>query len=69
MLCENPMNDLFFKKLKRLKGLAIPKILNENDYHFQLQMQRIDSKTFENFSGNDLIQSGNFKTFENFTSF
>ena len=54
------MNDLFFKKLKRLKGISIPKILNENDYHLQLQMQRIDSKTFENFLGNDLIQSGNF---------
>jgi hypothetical protein len=31
------MNDLFFKKLKRLKGLAIPKNLNENDYHSQME--------------------------------
>ena len=49
------MHKLFFKKLKRLKGLTIPKILNENDYHSQLQMQRINLKSFENFLGNDLI--------------
>jgi predicted dehydrogenase len=35
VLCEKPMNDLFFKKLKRLKGLTMPKILNENDSHSQ----------------------------------
>ena len=49
------MNKLFFKKLKRLKRLTIPEILNENDYHLQLQMQSINLKTFENFLGNDLI--------------
>lgn len=35
------MHKLFFKKLKRLKGLAILKILNENDYHSQ-QLQEYD---------------------------
>jgi hypothetical protein len=37
MLCEKPMNNLFFKKLKRLKGQALPEILNENDYHSQME--------------------------------
>lgn len=31
------MHKLFFKKLKRLKGLTMPKILNENDYHSQME--------------------------------
>ncbi len=40
------MNDLFFKKLKRLKGLTIPKILNENDSHSQ-QLQEYDGAVLE----------------------
>lgn len=44
MLCEKPMNDLFFKKLKRLKGLIMPANLNENDYH--LQIERINLTKF-----------------------
>lgn len=46
MLCEKPMHKLFFKKLKRLKGLAIPKILNENDSHLQ-QLQEYDGAVLE----------------------
>jgi hypothetical protein len=40
------MNDLFFKKLKRLKGQAMPKILNENDSHLQ-QLQKYDGAVLE----------------------
>mgnify|MGYP006947648491 CR=1 FL=1 len=32
------MHKLFFKKLKRLKGLIMPKILNENDSYLQYHM-------------------------------
>ena len=44
MLCEKPMHKLFFKKLKRLKGLIMPESLNENDYHSQ--MERTDLAKF-----------------------
>jgi hypothetical protein len=40
------MHKLFFKKLKRLKGLTMPKILNENDSHSQ-QPQEDDGAVLE----------------------
>ena len=46
MLCEKPMHKLFFKKLKRLKGQAMPEILNENDSHSQ-QLQEYDGAVLE----------------------
>ena len=46
MLCGKPMHKLFFKKLKRLKGLAIPKSINENDSHSQ-QLQEYDGAVLE----------------------
>jgi hypothetical protein len=32
------MHKLFFKKLKRLKGQALPESLNENDSYLQYHM-------------------------------